>query len=228
MSWQAPNIGHVLEHRLRTARLELMEDRRIQNANRARSTESINFLVQLIEEKIAAAARIGMDAVEASLRHAAGNALINAGVPIDTVRRTLEEAGEPFFNVNKMASARVKNVGPSPLPVAAGLFGVWTLLVLAAWATLDFQALWCAIGIGAGGVPAIGLYAWREGQLATLKKEMVGELPSRAVHYYMGQLGSRIDAYESSVNEILRDESRSGYAAPLRPLAQTSVGSMRR
>jgi hypothetical protein len=228
MSWQAPNISHVLEHRLRTARLELMEDRRIQNANRARSTESINFLVQLIEEKIAAAARIGMDAVEASLRHAAGNALINAGVPIDTMRRTLEEAGAPFLQVNKMVSARVKHVGPSPLPVAAGLFAIWALAVLAAWATLDFPAFWCALGIGAGGVPAVGLFAWREGQLATLKKEMVGELPSRAVHHYMSQLDGCIDAYEHTVNAILRDESRNGYAATPRTLAQASAGPMRR
>lgn len=228
MNWIAPNVDHVLEQRLRTARIELMEDPRIQNARQAKSTESINFLVQLIEDKIAAAARIGMDATEASLRHAAGNALFNAGVSVDQVRRTLEEAGRPLLEPRPMTSARVQRVGPSPLSLGGTLFLVWTVACLGVWLLLNFPPAWCVILVGAGGVPAIGLFAWREGKLATLKKETVGELPSRTVHYYMEQLRGAISAYERAVNEVLKSDARPEYATGLRTMAQPGASQAQR
>ncbi|MFP4502311.1 MAG: hypothetical protein ACLFTT_15015 [Candidatus Hydrogenedentota bacterium] len=220
MSWTAPNVEHVLEQRLQTARRELLDDPRIQHASQARSTEGINFLVQLIEEKIAAAARIGMDAAEASLRHAAGNALINEGVPITIVRRTLEDAGQPLLEPKRMKSQRVDKVGPPPLHLAAGLFFVWTIAALAAWTLVGFPPTWCAIIVGAGGVPSVALYAWRESKLAVLKKDTVGDLPARAMRFYFEQLRNHVAAYERTVNDVIHTGARSEYALTMGVVAR--------
>lgn len=208
MNWNAPDVVHVLEHRLKTARLELMEDPRIQSAHEARSNESVRFLALLIHEKLAAAARTGLDAAEASLRLAATDALLAAGVPLETARERLEQAGRPFLSPAPPETAAPRRIGLRPTTAAALLLAVWTAAAVAAWMVFGFHPLLCVVLVGASGVPAVGVYGWKEGRLAAMKQRIVGETPSRLARHYMEWLRTNVVEYAREVEAIVREEAR--------------------
>lgn len=207
MNWTAPDVVHILEQRLRTARLELMEDPRIRNAHEAQSRESINFLVQLVEEKVAAAARAGLEAVEASLRLAATDALLAESVPVETVRRRLEDAGRPLLRPARPETAALARLGWAPRAWTGLFLAVWLAAVLGAWAVYRFAGVWCVLLVGAGAFPATLLYVWRDSRLAALKRETVGDLPSRTVRHYMDLVRAGVVEYARAVERIAREET---------------------
>lgn len=208
MNWEAPDVVHVLEHRLKTARLELMEDPRIKNAHEAKSDESVQFLAQLIEEKMAAAARVGLDATEASLRLWATDALLTAGVPLEIVRERLDRAGRPFLHPAPPENACIPRIGLQPVTAAAILLLTWTAVCIAAWLVYTFHPIFCVVAVAAGSIPAVGVHAWKEGRLAMIKQKLVGEMPSRMARHYMDLLRRSVAEYEREVESIARSESR--------------------
>jgi len=208
MNWEAPDVVHVLELRLKTARLELMEDPRIKNAHEARSDEPLRFLAQLIEEKMAAAARFGLEAAEASLRLWATDALLAAGVPLEITRERLELAGRQLLHPPAPVNAGPPRAGLRPGVAAALVLGAWTLACVAAWLVYSLHPLFCAVAVGAGGIPAVGVHGWKDGRLATMKQQLAGEMPSSMARHYMDVLRKSVEEYGREVEAIARAESR--------------------
>ena len=217
MNWTAPDVVYVLEQRLRTARLELMDDPRIRNAHEARSRESVNFVVQLIEDKLAAAAKCGLDAAEASLRLAAAAALLENGAPVELVRQRLEELGRPLLRPPRPESAAIRRVGWSAGTVAVAFVLVWTAAVSGAWLLWRFAGIWCAAGVGAGIVLSMPLHAWRKRRFAALLRRVVSDLPSRTVRYYIELLRKCVTDYERAVETIAWEKSGRGTVNPGMP-----------
>ena len=125
MSWHAPEVSHLLDRRLQTARLELLEDTRLQRAASQQGQEPPEFLRSLIEEKLAAAARSGMGAVEASLRSSAAAYLTQVGRDTVFVRETLDQLRDELL-------ASDRDI-PSGLSCSAFGPGLWSLSFLVAW-----------------------------------------------------------------------------------------------
>lgn len=206
MNWVAPDVVCILEQRLRAARLELMDDPRIRHAHEARSKESVNFVVQLIEDKMANAARFGMEAAEASLRLSATDALLSAGVPIERVRTRVGDAGQPLLRPARPVSAAVTWAGvPARVEVAVFLC-LWTVVSMVCWIVLRFSPLLCVAIVGVGAALAAPLYRWRYSRFGITLRRIVGELPARSVRHYMEYLRKCVTDYEDAVSCIALDE----------------------
>lgn len=207
MNWSAPDVVNILEQRLRTARLELMDDPRVRHAHEARSKESVNFVVQLIEDKLATAARFGMEAAEASLRLSATDALLSEGVAIANVRHRLEDAGNPLLQPGRPLSAAVRRAGVSARVETVVYLFLWTVVTMVCWAVLRFEPLLCALIVGAGAVSAVPLYRWRSRRFGIMLRRIVSELPSRTVRHYLQHLRKCVADYEGAVACIALEAS---------------------
>lgn len=209
MNWSAPQVEHLLEQRLQQARLELMEDTRIQEALDRRGGETPAFLQDLIAGKLHAAARHGLEAVEASLRAGASDCLLAQGLSVDLVRAQLKREGDRLLALGEDHTPR-EGGALLTAPLAAGLlFAAWTAAALGAWRLLELHPLVCMALVGAGGVPAVGLHAYLKGNEAIGKKALVSELPARICRQYLRRLGGAVDAYAAAVNAVAQEHVES-------------------
>jgi len=205
MTWSAPQLPHILEERLQTARIELMEDQRVAGAANNALAESQAFVSELIEKKLAAAAHAGLDAVEASLRVEASDKLLEAGMELEAVREALAKAGEVFQSPTPFRRSTLAEVALSPLILAGITLCGWMLLIMALWLALRFHPLVLAILAAFGAAPTLAVKKWREQTLAAMRKKMVGELPARICRHYVQVFEEATKSYEASVNALIKN-----------------------
>jgi hypothetical protein len=207
MNWTAPPVDHLLEQRLQAARLELMEDRRIQGAVDKKATESLRFIAELICGKIDAAARNGLGAAEASLRLDASEYLTAQGLNVEMIRTELKSAAEGLLNPPAPPPDTEKESFMTPFVSAAFFFVLWTVAAIVLWQALSLHWLWLVLIIGAGGVPMLAIHAYLNGTAAIMKKALVSELPAVLCRHYMRVIHTAVGEYELRVNELARTQA---------------------
>ncbi|MCC6142511.1 MAG: hypothetical protein IT368_01770 [Candidatus Hydrogenedentes bacterium] len=207
MNWTAPSVDHLLEQRLQAARLELMEDRRIQGAVEKKGSESIRFIADLIRGKIDAAARNGFGAAEASLRLDASDFLTGRGYDVEVIRRELRAAAEPMLTPPAAPVAAEKDAFLTPVRAAGLFFLLWLVAAGILWQALNLYWLWLVLIVGAGALPMAGIHSYLSGNAAIMKKALVSELPAVLCRHYMRVLHAAVGDYEVRVNELGRSQA---------------------
>lgn len=202
MSWQAPALTHLLEQRLQTARLELMDDPRLLRAEQGQGQESGVFLRQLIDEKFSAAARSGLGAIEASLRTHASAHLADAGLDAPSVRATLDRLGEELLALHKVPTPIVPPEAQSPLRYAASFYIVWLCTIVAGWMVSDKPFRLVMLLAASGAVAAVALFLLVLGSRQKRRKTVTREYPARCCHYYLNGLSAAIGRYEEGVRAL--------------------------
>lgn len=92
MTWHAPDVGYLLEERLRRVRESLTEDAPFNLADSGQSDELPDLLLQKVEDKFFSAAQDGYAAVAANLRIDASDWLRRQGCGADAIPEALREA----------------------------------------------------------------------------------------------------------------------------------------
>ncbi len=202
MSWQAPALTHLLEQRLQTARLELMDDPRLLRAQQGQGQENGAFLRQLIDEKFSAAARSGLGAIEASLRTHASAHLADAGLDAGSVRATLDGLGEEILALHKVPAHIVPPEAQSPLRYAAAFYIAWLFTIFAGWMVSDKSFRLVLALAGAGFVAAVALFLLVLGSRQKRRVTVAREYPARCCHYYLNGLTAAIGRYEEGVRAL--------------------------
>lgn len=204
MNWTSPELLHILDERLQQARIELMDDQRVAGALSNSHAESQMFIAELIEKKLAAAAHAGLDAVEASLRVEATDALLAAGMELEEVREALQKAGAPLHQPAGIRRSTLAEVAFSPIVLAALTLCACMILVLALWAALRFSPILLGLLVALCVAPALAVKKWREQSLAAMRKKVAGELPARICRHYAQVYEEAVRSYEDAVNTLLK------------------------
>jgi hypothetical protein len=208
MSWHAPEVDHLLDRRLQTARLELLEDTRLQRAASQHGQEAPEFLRSLIEEKLATAARSGMGAVEASLRSSAAAHLTQAGKDTVIVRDALDQFRDELL-------APERDVPPGLSRSAFGP-GLWSLSFLAAW-MVSISAGWLLgdahSGLFAtlaitGGAASVVIFAALHLRDKQNRADVLSDYPVALCRYYVDELARSTARYEAAVGELTHSAER--------------------
>lgn len=206
MTFQAPALRPLVEERLRRARLELMEDSRIDGAARGRSDESPGFVLQIVEEKLAAAARGGYEAAAASLRVEASDWLRQHGQPMQSVRDALRQAEGALKVPGRPASMNLPGWLPQPMIAASVTFFLLSAVVLIAWGVLNITPLAVAGLVAIAGVPALAAKAGVEHVATALKKHVAREYPARLCRLYLDAFDRAVNTYASQVAELTAEK----------------------
>ncbi len=207
VTWSAPPLQPLLESRLQSARLDLFNDPRLSEA-RAKGAAP-EFTATLIEEKLGAAARSGLDAVEASLRLAASEVLRTAAVPPETARDTLRKAGEHLTSPKGLVSNALP-WSPSPLQVAAGVFVLWAVLMGGAGGALTLPWWANVLAVLSALIPARLAQNLYTEYRARLQRRQINELPARVCRLYIAHYNDALSDYELAVNALLGDAPPKG------------------
>ncbi len=204
MSWQAPALTHLLEQRLQTARLELMDDPRLLRAQQGQGQEDGPFLRQLIEEKFSAAARSGLGAVEASLRTHASEHLAAAGLDAGSVRATLDTLGNELLVIHEGPARIVPPELQSPLRYAIALYATWMVTITMGWMVSDkpfgLYATLAVVGVVAAAVLFLLLLGSRQKRRIAIARNY----PARCCQDYLNALSSGVKRYEDGVRMLLQ------------------------
>jgi hypothetical protein len=202
MSWHAPALDHLVDKRLQTARLELLEDGRLQKALHNRGRESAPFLLHLIEEKLAAAARSGVGAVEASLRASATACLVDVGYESSQARSALDDLGTELLNPEERFPHELRRDSLRPGVLAALFFVAWTVTITLGWILGD-AGNWLYALFAAGGTLATAL-VYMIARLDSLRhrSEIAREYPAHICRHYMQSLEEGLARYEVAVKAL--------------------------
>ena len=202
MSWHAPALIHLLEQRLQTARLELMDDPRLLRAQQGQGQESGAFLRQLIDEKFSAAARSGLGAIEASLRTHATEHLADRGLDAASVRTTLDTLGDELLALHRAPQHLVPPEAQSPLRYAASFYIAWIFTIAVGWTVSDKPFSLFAVLAGAGAVAAVALFLLVLGSRQKRRVTVARDYPARCCHNYLNGLSAAIGRYEEGVRTL--------------------------
>jgi len=201
MTWQAPQLEHLVDDRLRRLRLELLEDPKIVDDD-APAASPAKHLIRHIEERFAAEARAGFDAVESSLRLDATERLLDDGHPAGQVNAALKKAARHFASPPRPDRLNIEEPAVTPGLAAGLVFAAWTVGVLMVWVATGFPGFVLAVAMAAGLLPAWAVHkAWRKREMA-LKSEIIHEYPVRICRHYMHRLRASVAAYEKSVAQL--------------------------
>ena len=207
MSWNAPELSHLLDQRLQVARLELMEDSRIALSRQTQNQESTDFLRHLIDEKLASATRSGLGAIEASLRTDASLYLSGAGCDAGTIRKVLDESGADLTDIDGVTLPSVGAEPPKPAILALAFLVSWVVIVAVGW-VLKGSPFSSVAYLLLAGIPVAGIiYGIARAAALQRRTFLVRHYPTRLCSTYFNFLGRQVDSYESAVNGL---ETRTG------------------
>lgn len=201
MSWTAPPLQHLLESRLRDARLELFADGRLTDALSDGITPQ--FPTQLIEEKLAAAAKAGLDAIEASLRLSAAEALNACGIDPEQSRTALRSAGERLRDSAQAAQVSLPKI-PSPILIALAILGAaWLVdILLYLGGELGQSAFFLLLLLEVPVALVVGFAITRE--RTRQHRRALNELPARICRQYIEHFSAALAQYEQSVESLMK------------------------
>ena len=206
MTWRAPAVGHLFDQRLQQARLELMEDNRIRLALRRQGREGDSFLRHLIEEKLAAAARSGMGAVETSLRSDATNFLVKHGHDAKEVRNALGNLGVNLLDVESAIPHKLKRELARPGAMALLFFVAWTVTITLGWLFGDTHDGLYALFITGGALVTVLVYLMVHANNLRYRAEIAHEYPVHLCRAYEQALKKGIARYEDAVERIAHNK----------------------
>ncbi len=209
MIWHAPALDHLVDKRLQTARLELLEDGRIQKALHHRGRESAPFLLHLIEEKLAAAARSGAGAVEASLRASATTFLVALGYESSQARSALDDLETELLDHEERLPHELQRDSLRPVVLAALFFVAWTVTITLGWILGDAGTLLYALFAAGGALVTALVYLIAHLESLRHRSKIVREYPAHICRHYMQSLEEGIARYEAAV-EALADAKSDG------------------
>ena len=202
MTWQPPELSHLLDKRLQTARLELMQDSRILRAQDGQGTETIAFLRSLIEEKLTAATRSGLGAIEASLRTSAAAHLAQHGCGSSEIRTGLDEAGDPLINLTGLPQHGFATEIQRPIQSAALFYLAWIATITIGWLMSDSNHhVYLPLALG-GTVIAIAIFLYTYGGNQKRRRALVHHYPGRLCKDYLGHLSAVTAQYAIHVNNL--------------------------
>lgn len=200
MSWDAPNLSHLLDHRLQTARLELLEDPRIAQAFHGQGRDTTQFLRHLVEEKLAAAARSGLGAVEASLRSSASDYLAASGLGPESIRKTLDALGADIMAVEGVRPPMLQRDSMEPHNAATLFFVAWLVSISVGWAVGDANTvLFVALATG-GALASLLVYLFAKRVRLKRRAEVAREYPTALCRAFLAALEQCVEAYGVAVN----------------------------
>jgi hypothetical protein len=197
IDWNAPDYAAVLEHHLRWARLEMMEDPRLDDAGETGTSAA--FAARLIQEKIGAAASTGLRAVESSLRVNAQAAMQEQGVEVGQARQILDAAGEAFRAPKVAGLPALEPETLSPAAMAACAFGASVLGALAVFLLVPAHPALLVLYLGAAPIVALIAHGARTTRLRRAQQRVVREYPSELCRQYMQAMRESVARYEGAV-----------------------------
>jgi hypothetical protein len=205
MTWQAPELAHLLDQRLQAARVDLFDDPRMEQALHGRGRERTAFLRHLIEEKLAAAARSGIGAVEASLRSSASDHLTKAGLEPAATRARLDALSETLYAIESRRPHAMQRDPLRPTTTATLFFVGWLATASTGWAvgngnTPLFLVL---LLIAMVATPMVYLLAQQIEQQR--RRTIAKEYPVLLCRTYLAAATDAITGYEATVNQLTVD-----------------------
>jgi len=202
MSWRAPKLAHLLDGRLQTARLELLEDPRITRAFHGRGPDPTQFLRQLIEEKLAAAARSGLGAIEASLRTDASEYLAASGRDPEPIRDMLDAQGRALLALEEQRPHELQQDGMRPGAVSSLFFTLWFVAIAMGWAVGDADTVLFAFLATGGALASALVYLFAHAVSLRRRAQVAREYPAVLCREYLHALEGAMADYESAVNQL--------------------------
>jgi len=201
--WTSPPLKHLLDERLQRARLELMEDHRLRPQVEG-TADSPAFAHELIAEKLGSAARLGFDAIEASLRASASDYLAARGLSAEAIRDALQLAGAPLLEPPDPRIGHLHDSGISETVVAGIAYTAWVILCGAFWVLNPALMPYTALAIVLGLIPAALLTRYLAARAEHTRRNLANELPVRLCRLYSETLMKAVDHYEYVVRTIAR------------------------
>jgi len=189
----------LFEEKLSAARLELLSDRRLHDALHGNDQVGADFLLQLIQQKVAAAALSGAHAVEATLRLEAADRLQEAGASVEEIRKTLEEAKAALFSLKPRKSYAVPTPAFPPNVAAIVTFVIGLTLISLVYLAFPFSRFLFACLVLFLGAGAFLVRRYLKQQTLTQAEHVARKIPAELCQDYLEALELALDEYKRIV-----------------------------